>query len=81
VAFGSGVIGNTSFTMNDDIRRHVDYVYVNPLKHGMIRRVRDLPYSSFHRDVRAGLYPADCAGDPQILVPGPSHGESAHRFS
>ncbi len=41
-----------------DFRRHMDYVYVNPLKHGLVRRVGDWPYSSFHRDVRAGLYPA-----------------------
>ena len=36
-----------------DFRRHIDYVYVNPLKHGLVRRVCDCPYSSFHRDVRA----------------------------
>ena len=46
----------------EDFRRHVDYVYVNPLKHGLVRHIRDWPYSSFHRDVRAGLYPADWAG-------------------
>jgi putative transposase len=25
--------------------------------------VRDWPYSSFHRDVRAGIFPEDWAGD------------------
>lgn len=49
---------------DEDFRRHVDYVYVNPLKHGLARRVRDWPYSSFHRDVTAGLYPLDWAGAP-----------------
>ncbi len=57
-----------------DFRRHVDYVHVNPLKHGLVRRVCDWPYSSFHRDVRAGLYPADWAGDPALLVPGAKRG-------
>lgn len=52
-----------------DFRRHMDYVYVNPLKHGLVRRVGDRPYSSFHRDVRAGLYPADWAGDPELVLP------------
>lgn len=52
-----------------DFRRHMDYVYVNPLKHGLVRRVGDWPYSSFHRDVRAGLYPADWAGDPELVLP------------
>ncbi len=64
----------------NDFRRHVDYVYVNPLKHGLVRRVGDWPYSSFHRDVRAGLYPADWAGDPELVVPGAQHGESTRRY-
>jgi hypothetical protein len=33
-------------------------LYANPLKHGLVRRVGDWPYSSFHRDVRAGLFEA-----------------------
>ena len=41
---------------------HMDYVYINPLKHQLVQRVRDWPYSSFHRDVRNGVYPADWAG-------------------
>jgi len=57
-----------------DFRLHVDYVYVDPLKHGLVRRVRDWPSSSFHRDVRAGLYPADQAGDPSLLNPGAERG-------
>jgi hypothetical protein len=36
---------------------------VNPVKHGLVTRVRDWPHSSFHRDVRAELFPADWAGD------------------
>jgi putative transposase len=46
-----------------DYARHVEYCYINPLKHGLVTRVRDWPYSSFHRDVRAGLFPEDWAGD------------------
>jgi hypothetical protein len=26
--------------------------YINPVKHGLVTRVRDWPHSSFHRDVR-----------------------------
>ena len=58
----------------EDFRRHVDYVHVNSLKHGLVRRVRDWPFSSFHRNVRAGLYPADWAGDSKLLVPGNDRG-------
>jgi putative transposase len=42
-----------------DHARHVEYCYVNPLKHGLVTRLSDWPYSSFHRDVRAGLFPED----------------------
>ncbi len=47
----------------DDFARHVDYIHFNPVKHGYVGRVRDWPYSSFHRYVREGLLPADWAGD------------------
>jgi len=47
----------------EDYARHVDYIYFNPVKHGHANRVGDWPYSSFHRMVRLGIYPADWAGD------------------
>ena len=46
-----------------DFERHVDYVHFNPLKHGLVARVCDWPYSSFHRYVRNGILPLDWAGD------------------
>jgi putative transposase len=46
-----------------DYARHVEYCYINPVKHGLVARVRDWPHSSFHRDVRAGIFPQDWAGD------------------
>jgi REP-associated tyrosine transposase len=49
-----------------DYARHVEYCYINPLKHGLVARVRDLPHSSFHREVRAGLFPEDWAGDSGV---------------
>ena len=48
---------------DEDFRRHIEYCYINPVKHGLVRRVRDWPHSSFHRDVRADLFPQDWAGD------------------
>lgn len=47
---------------DEDYRRHMDYVYINPVKHRLVGRVSDWPYSTFHRDVRQGLYPVDWAG-------------------
>ena len=46
----------------DDLRRCVDYCYINPVKHGLVKAVADWPYSSFHRDVKSGIYPANWAG-------------------
>jgi putative transposase len=46
-----------------DYARHVEYCYINPVKHGLVSRVRDWPHSSFHRDVRAGIVPEDWAGE------------------
>ena len=45
-----------------DYARHVEYCYINPLKHALVTSVRDWPHSSFHRDVRAGIFPEDRAG-------------------
>src|SRR5262249_181018 len=44
-----------------------EYCYINPVKHGLVTRVRDWPFSSFHRDVAAGLFPQDWAGDFDAL--------------
>ncbi len=46
-----------------DYARHVEYCYINPVKHGLVRRVQDWPHSSFHRDVRRGIFPLDWAGE------------------
>jgi len=46
-----------------DFERHVDYVHFNPVKHRLVSRACDWPYSSFHVYVRRGLKPADWAGD------------------
>ena len=46
-----------------DYQRHFDYIHINPLKHGHVRRLIDWPYSSFHRAVRQGIHGLDWAGD------------------
>jgi putative transposase len=38
----------------EDLERCVDYVHWNPVKHGYVERVRDWPWSTFHRFVDAG---------------------------
>lgn len=43
-------------------RAHMDYVHINPVKHGLVEKVLDWPYSTFHRLVAAGVYPEDWGG-------------------
>lgn len=52
----------------DDLRAHMDYVHINPLRHGLVSRVADWPYSTFHRLVAAAVYPADWAGGQEGAV-------------
>ena len=46
-----------------DLDRHVDYIHYNPVKHGLVTRVCDWPYSSFKRYVARGILPLDWGGD------------------
>jgi putative transposase len=51
-----------------DFRAHVDYVHVNPLKHGLVSQVASWPYSTFHRYVDKGIYREDWAGGNEGLL-------------
>jgi putative transposase len=51
-----------------DFERHVGYIHFNPIKHGLVQRVRDWPHSSFHRYVQQGLLPEDRAGTNSDVV-------------
>nr|WP_283816379.1 transposase [Bradyrhizobium liaoningense] len=51
-----------------DLERHVDYIHFNPVKHGLVTRVRDWSLSSFHRYVGQGTLPADWGGDMRDIV-------------
>ena len=41
----------------------MEYWAINPVKHGLVTRVADWPFSSFHRDVKVGIFEDDWAGD------------------
>ncbi len=51
---------------DEDLARHLDYLHFNPVKHGYVSRVADWPYSTFHRHVKEGAYPADWAGAAEV---------------
>jgi putative transposase len=46
----------------------MDYVHINPVKHGRVGRVRDWPYSTFHWRVDRGVYPLDWAGGGEDVL-------------
>ncbi len=45
-----------------DFAAHMDYLHWNPVKHGHAATVLAWPYSSFHRCVEEGMYPANWGG-------------------
>lgn len=45
-----------------DFERHVDYIHFNPVRHGHADNAAAWPFSTFHRYVRKGVYPADWSG-------------------
>ena len=50
-----------------DYAAHMDYVHINPVKHGLVKQVADWPYSTFHRMVKLGVCPPDWAGGEEVL--------------
>jgi putative transposase len=53
-------------TDEKDYRAHMDYVHINPLKHGLVENVKDWQYSTFHRYVLLGVYPQNWACDEGV---------------
>ena len=46
-----------------DYRMHVGYCWGNPVKHGLVARAAEWPFSSIRRDIRAGRVDAGWAGE------------------
>jgi hypothetical protein len=42
----------------EDLRRHIEYIHFNPVKHGHVMRAGDWPHSSIHRCIRRGIIDA-----------------------
>jgi putative transposase len=58
-----------------DFHRHLDYLHWNPVKHGYVKSPMDWPYSTLHRFVAQGLYPADWGGGDVEEYPTDNFGE------
>ena len=53
-----------------DFLNHVAYIHFNPVKHGLVKRVKDWRWSSFHRFVEKGLIDPDWGGIDILLSAG-----------
>ncbi|TWT90944.1 Transposase IS200 like protein [Pseudobythopirellula maris] len=49
------------------LRRTMDYIHINPVKHGLVARAKDWPWSSFHRYCRLGEYNAEWGGSGEFF--------------
>jgi len=50
-----------------DFTNHMDYIYYNPVKHDLVVRPWDWPFSSFRRLVSKGVYPQEWAANGDVL--------------
>ena len=41
----------------EEYQVYMDYIHFNPVKHKLVERVVDWPFSTFHRYVKLGIYP------------------------
>ena len=53
-----------------DLQRHVDYVHINPVKHGHVERAADWLHSSIHRYIERSWLTEDWACEPGIIERG-----------
>lgn len=50
----------------DDFRKHMDYIHFNPVKHGLVEKPEEWPYSSYQKALACGWY------EKSPIVPIPS---------
>jgi len=50
-----------------DFETHVNYIHYNPVKHKLVTRVTNWPYSSFHHFVQSKQLDPDWAGDSVMI--------------
>ncbi|MEW5994727.1 MAG: transposase [Candidatus Zixiibacteriota bacterium] len=53
-----------------DLNKHLDYIHLNPVKHGYVRCPADWEYSSVHDYIERGVYAKDWGLRETIVVDG-----------
>jgi hypothetical protein len=51
-----------------DYRQHMDYIHHNPVKHGYVTNPQNWQYSTLHKLIKKGVYPADWERTRMIKV-------------
>ena len=51
---------------NNDLKRHIEYIHYNPVKHGLTKAPIDWAYSSFNHYVKKGIYDIKWGADDKI---------------
>ena len=49
-----------------DYQNHMDYIHYNPVKHGYVANPQDWQYSTLHKLIKKGVYPANWATDGSV---------------
>ena len=55
---------------DDDMKKHLDYIHFNPVKHGLVQQAKDWPWSTFQKWVERGEYPADWGQKEPVEIAG-----------
>ena len=53
-----------------DLRRHLDYIHYNPVKHGYVNNPTDWELSSYHGFVQKGQYPRNWGVKEEMVFEG-----------
>jgi hypothetical protein len=53
-----------------DFGTHIDYIHFNPVKHGLVKRLSDWPFSTFHLYLQLGTYRDDWGGEMEEGIKG-----------
>jgi putative transposase len=53
---------------SEDFTAHMDYLHYNPVRHGLVKRVSEWRYSSFHTYVERGVYGTNWGGSAPVEI-------------
>lgn len=51
-----------------DYKNHMDYIHYNPVKHSLVKKVKDWQYSSFEKFVKKGFYDQNWGNTEEIKM-------------